>query len=206
MTSTRPEFPAGLAHLAVERTFDAGEAVFRMGAAARHVHFLAEGRVTLSRFGSQGEEVAIHAARPGEFFAEASLHSERYHCTAVVAQPARVASIPSDELRALLRRDAEFAMHWLAIVSRQLRQSRTRVERLCLKGARERVRHLLLTEGSGAAHRYTLHRSVKELAVELGLSHEALYRTLAAMERENLILRDERSLVLVRQQSAPTMK
>lgn len=202
MSSPRPELPAALAHLAVERTFNAGEAVFRMGAAARHVHFLAEGQVTLSRFGPQGEEVAIHAARAGEFFAEASLHSERYHCTAVVAQPALVASIPSDELRALLRRDAEFAMQWLSVVSRQLRQARTRVERLCLKGARERVRHLLLTEGTGAVHRYTPHGSVKDLAVELGLSHEALYRTLAAMERENLILRDEWSLVLVRQPSA----
>jgi CRP-like cAMP-binding protein len=198
MTYTRPELPAALAHLAVERTFDAGEAVFRMGAAARHVHFLAEGRVTLSRFGPQGEDVAIHAARAGEFFAEASLHSERYHCTAVVAQPALVASVPSDELRALLRRDAEFAMQWLAIVWRQLRQARTRVERLCLKGARERVRHLLLTEGTGATHRYTLHGSVKDLAVDLGLTHEALYRTLAAMEREGAIARDAGMLVLLK--------
>jgi CRP-like cAMP-binding protein len=199
MTSPQPKLPAALAHLAVERSFDAGEAVFRIGAAARHVHFLAEGRVTLSRFGPQGEEVAIHAAREGEFFAEASLHSERYHCTAVVAQPALVASIPSGDLQELLRSDAEFAMQWLAIVSRQLRQARTRVERLCLKGARERVRHLLLTEGSGAKHRYTLYGTVKDLAVDLGLSHEALYRTLAAMERENLILRDDRSFALVLQ-------
>lgn len=167
-----------------------------MGAAARHVHFLAEGRVTLSRFGPQGEEVAIHAARPGEFFAEASLHSERYHCTAVVAQAALVASIPSDELLALLRSDAEFAMQWLAIVSRQLRQARTRVERLCLKGASERVRHLLLTEGNGATHRYTLHGTVKDLAIDLGLSHEALYRTLASMEREGVIARDAATIAL----------
>lgn len=206
MTSPRPELPAALAHLAVERSFDGGQAIFRKGAAARHVHFLAKGRVRLSRFGPQGEEVAIHAARAGEFFAEASLHSESYHCTAVVVQPALVASIPSDELRALLRRDAEFAMQWLAIVSRQLRQARTRVERLCLKGARERVRHLLLTEGTGAAHRYTLHGSIKDLAVDLGLTHEALYRTLAAMERDNLVLRDDGSLALVRQPSASGAK
>ena len=196
MTSSRSELPATLAHLAVERTFDAGEAVFRMGASARHVHFLAEGRVTLSRFGPQGEEVAIHAARPGEFFAEASLHSERYHCTAVVSQPALVASIPSDELRALLRRDPEFAMQWLAIVSRQLRQARTRVERLCLKGARERVRHLLLTEGSGATHRYAMPGTAKDLAIDLGLTHEALYRTLASMEQEGLIVRDAGAIFL----------
>lgn len=203
MNAPLPGLPAALAHLAVEHSFDSGDVVFRLGAAARHVHFLAEGGVTLSRFGLQGEEVAIHAARAGEFFAEASLHSERYHCTAVVAQPATVASIPSGDLKELLRSDAEFAMQWLAIVSRQLRHARTRVERLCLKGARARVRHLLLTEGSGAAHRYTLNGSVKDLAVDLGLSHEALYRTLASMEREKLILRHEGSLALVLQPGSP---
>ena len=198
MNSLRPKLPAALAHLAVERSFGSGEAVFRMGAAARHVHFLAEGRVTLSRYGPQGEEVAIHAARAGEFFAEASLHSERYHCTALVTQSALVASIPSDELRALLHTDVEFAMQWLAIVSRQLRQARTRVERLCLKGARARVRHLLLTEGSGATHRFALHVTIKDLAIDLGLTHEALYRTLASMEREGEIGRDAAMLVLLK--------
>lgn len=197
MTSPRPELPVELARLAVERRFDAGEAVFRMGAPARHVHFLAEGRVTLSRFGLQGEEVAIHAARAGEFFAEASLHSERYHCTAVVSQTALVASISSDELRALLREDAEFAMQWLAIVSRQLRQARARVERLCLKGAPDRVRHLLLTEGSGPEHQYLLRGTVKDLAIDLGLTHESLYRTLASMEREGAIARSGTAITLV---------
>lgn len=198
MSSPRPELPPALARLATERRFDAGDAVFRMGAAARHVHFLAEGRVTLSRFGPQGEEVAIHAARAGEFFAEASLHSERYHCTAVVSQTALVASIPSAELRALLREDAEFAMQWLATVSRQLRQARARVERLCLKGAPDRVRHLLLTEGMGTHPRYLLRGTVKDLALELGLTHEALYRTLASMEREGVIARSGRAILLVK--------
>jgi CRP-like cAMP-binding protein len=190
--------PAVLAQLAAPRSLDIDEVVFRAGAQARHVHFLASGRVTLNRFGPNGEEVAIHAAHPGEFFAEASLHSERYHCTAVVAQPAVVASIPSTELRALLRSDAEFAMQWIAIVSRQLRQARARVERLCLKGAPERVRHMLLTEGSGPSHAYTLRGTVKDLAVDLGVTHEALYRTLASMQRDGVIVRDGRTIALLR--------
>lgn len=182
--------PAALAALAVRAGFAAGELVFRSGSAARHVHFLVEGKVTLSRFGPQGEPVTIHAAGPGEYFAEASLHSDRYHCDAVVVQPAVVASIPSPALRELLRRDPDFAMQWLVIVSGQLRRTRGRVERLCLKGAAERVRHLLLTEGQGPGRRYALRGTVKDLAVELGLSHEALYRTLAAMERNGSIERD----------------
>ena len=76
------KLPTALAHLAVERSFGPGEAVFRMGAAARHVHFLAQGRVTLSRFGPQGEEVAItrHAR-------ENSLQRPRCTASAITAPP-----------------------------------------------------------------------------------------------------------------------
>jgi CRP/FNR family transcriptional regulator, dissimilatory nitrate respiration regulator len=193
-----PKVPAVLAELAMSRALGAGEVVFRAGAAARHVHFLTAGRVTLSRFGADGEEVAIHAVLPGEFFAEAALHSDRYHCTAVVDQPAVVASIPSTDLRALLRGDGEFAMQWLAIVSRQLRQSRARIERLSLKSAAARIRHLLLSEGSGPTPSYTLRGTAKDLALELGLSHESLYRTLAALQRDGVIARNGMTIALLR--------
>lgn len=198
MTPVGLPLPAALSGLAQMNSFGPGELVFRNGSAARHVHFLAGGQVTLSRFGAQGEPVSIHVALAGEYFAEASLHSERYHCDAVVVQPAVVASIPSAALRELLRRDPEFALEWVAILSRQLRQTRARVERLSLKGAAERVRHLLLTEGRGAGHRYTLRGSVKDLAAELGLTHEALYRTLAAMEREGVVERNGSTIALMR--------
>jgi CRP-like cAMP-binding protein len=188
--------PESLSALAEVTSFDQGERVFHNGAAARHVHFLASGQVTLSRFGPQGEPVSIHVALAGEYFAEASLHSERYHCDAVVAQPAVVASIPSTALRDLLRRDADFALQWVAILSQQLRRTRARVERLSIKGAAARVRHLLLTEGQGAGHRYTLRGSIKDLAAELGLTHEALYRTLAAMEREGVVERSASTIAL----------
>ncbi|WP_395701977.1 Crp/Fnr family transcriptional regulator [Aquabacterium sp.] len=196
MSAASPPLPKALAALAQQQSFAAGDRVFRAGAAARHVHFLVQGQVRLSRFGRQGEAVVIHAALAGEYFAEASLHSERYHCDAEVLQPALVASIPSSALRELLQRDAEFAMHWVAILSRQLRQTRARVERLSLKGAAERVRHLLLTEGKGLAHQYTLRGSVKDLAAELGLTHEALYRTLAAMEQQGVIERRATTITL----------
>jgi CRP/FNR family transcriptional regulator, dissimilatory nitrate respiration regulator len=192
------KLPAAVAPLARTRVLGAGEVVFRAGTAARHVHFLASGRVTLSRFGPGGEEVAIHAALPGEFFAEASLHGERYHCTAVVVRPAVVESIPSAELKALLRSDGEFALQWLAIVSRQLRQARSRIERLSLKGASARIRHLLLTEGSGPQHTYALRGSLKELALELGLTHESLYRTLAGLQHDGVIARDGMTMSLLR--------
>lgn len=190
--------PGFVAELATRRSVAKGDVIFRANAPARHVFFLVRGRVVLQRYGRGGEEVVIHAAHAGEFFAEASLHSERYHCTATVAAEGEVASLDAEQLRRRLRSDSDFAMHWLAIVSRQLRSARARIERLSLRSAAERVQHLLVTEGRGDRASYALRGTARELAGELGLTHEALYRTLAAMERDGTIERRDGALALVR--------
>ncbi len=189
------KFSAQLAELARPRDLARGEVVFQLGAVARHVYFLRSGRVLLKRYGPGGEEVVIHAAAAGEFFAEASLHSERYHCTAVAAEPGQVEALESAALRQRIRSDPAFAMQWVETVSRQLRRLRARVERLSLRSAAERVDHLLLTEGQGAPPAYTPGGTLRQLAAELGLTHEALYRTLAAMQRDGRIARRDGRLI-----------
>lgn len=84
------------------------------------------------------------------------------------------------------------------MLARQLRAIRTRVERLSLKSAAERVRHLLVSEGRGVCCEVVLNGTLKDLARHLGLTHEVLYRTLAAMEREGLIERGNGVLRLVK--------
>ncbi len=192
-TGAVPEVVAGLTSRVIMAK---GDVIFRAGAPARHVFFLVRGRVTLHRFGMAGEEVAIHGALAGEFFAEASLHSDRYHCTAVATAGGEALRIASADLCARLRADPACSMAWLAIVSSQLRQARARVERLSLRGAAERVTHLLMTEGRGPMHSHAMRGTVKELASELGLTHEALYRTLATMEREGVVVREGNKLSL----------
>lgn len=188
-------FSALLAELARPRDLSRGEVVFQLGAPARHVYFLQRGRVLLKRYGPGGEEVVIHAAVAGEFFAEASLHSARYHCTAIAAEPGQVEAIESAALRQRIRADPACAMQWVETVSRQLRRLRARVERLSLRSAAERVDHLLLTEGQGVPPVYTPGGTLRQLAAELGLTHEALYRTLSAMERDGRIARRDGRLV-----------
>lgn len=190
--------PALVVELSTSRTFARGDTIFRIGTPARQVFFLLQGRVVLHRYSREGEEVVIHVAHAGEFFAEASLHGERYHCTATAAAPGELAVIDAGPLRSKLRTDPDFAMQWLAIVSGQLRSARARIERLTLRSAAERVRHLLMTEGRGEPASYALRGTARELAGELGLTHEALYRTLAAMEREGALERGPGVLRLLR--------
>lgn len=179
--------PTNLRDLATSQSFLSGDYVFRMGKKAGCVFYLKSGAVRLCRHGPQGEAVAIHHAVAGEFFAEASLLSDRYHCDAIATRDSLVESLPSDRIRKLLRSDPHFAEQWVFTLSRQLRRTRASVERLCLKGAQERLRHLLLTEGLGPTGRFEIPGTAKELAAYLGLTHEALYRTMASMKKSGAL-------------------
>lgn len=183
-----PPWPAALDRLAQRRDLPAGAVLFRHGDPARHVFALWHGQVVLRRVGVAGEDIVIHVASAGECFAEAALHSGHYHCTAEAVAPAQVAAVPTDALRARLRDDPDLALQWAALLSAQLRRTRARVERLCLRSAADRVLHLLQTEGHDGA--YTPRSSLRALAAELGLTPEALYRTLTAMQRAGRLRRD----------------
>ena len=114
--------------------------------------------------------------------------------------------MPAAALRERLDTDREFARQWLTLLARQLRAVRSRVERLSLKSAAERVRHLLVSEGRGTHCEVALAGTLKDLARNLGLTHEVLYRTLAAMEREGIIERQGTTLRLVGYRTSPPAK
>jgi CRP-like cAMP-binding protein len=197
MSSPKPRgFPSALLACAVRVSCAAGATVFRTGSPTHSVFFVETGAVRLLRFGRAGEEVVLHDARAGEFFAEASLDSTRYHCDAVASEPSELLQVPAAALRDLLEIDRAFARQWVALLARQLRDVRSRVERLSLKSAAERVRHLLVCEGHGTHCELVLEGTLKDVARNLGLTHEALYRTLAAMERDGVIERQDRRLRL----------
>lgn len=171
--------------------YSAGATVFHVGSPTHSVFFVETGAVRLVRYGRAGEEVVLHDASAGEFFAEASLDSARYHCDAVAIAPTDLLQVPAAALRELLDSDQAFAHEWVALLARQLRAVRSRVERLSLKSAAERVRHLLVSEGRGPRCEIVLRGTFKDLARQLGLTHEVLYRTLATMEREGVLERNE---------------
>jgi CRP/FNR family transcriptional regulator, dissimilatory nitrate respiration regulator len=146
-----PAFPAALRPHASRRTYVAGATIFRAGSPTRWVYYLASGCVRLIRRGRAGEEIVLHQARSGEFFAEASIDAARYHCDAVAMETATVLRVSAADLTNLIAADSEFARQWISLLARQLRAVRTRVERLSLKSAAERIRHFLLSGASGAA-------------------------------------------------------
>jgi CRP/FNR family transcriptional regulator, dissimilatory nitrate respiration regulator len=189
--------PESLCAVATRAQYKAGQTIFRRGGSVQSVYFVEIGAVRLLRFGRSGEEVILHRAAAGEFFAEASLDSARYHCDAVASEPSALLKVPAAALRRLIESDPHFAREWMALLASRLRAVRLRVECLSLKSAAERIRHLLISEGRGPNCEFTVEGTLKDLARSLGLTHESLYRSLATMERDGVVERDGPTLRLL---------
>ncbi len=172
----------------VPRRLVAGEPLFRQGDACVGVFRLVTGRIRLLRCTPGGSEVGMHTARAGELFAEASLFSTHYHCDAVALARSEVWLYPKEALARQLRAAPESLWAFTAELAHRLQGLRTRVEIRQIRSARERVLQFLRLrcDGSGL---WTTEGTLKHLAEDLGLTHEALYRALAALAREGHIER-----------------
>lgn len=188
--------PASVRAKATERKLKSGEALFRQGDRPVNFFEVVAGRVRLSRVDRSGREVVLYVAGAGETLAEASLFSNVYHCDAIAGTVATVRVYPKAALLAAFEKDRKAAQAFTATLARQVMNLRTRIEQRNIRSARDRVRHYLGVNADGNS--MTLNGTLKDLAAELGLTHEALYRTLAALARSGEIRRDGGKITLLR--------
>jgi CRP-like cAMP-binding protein len=188
--------PAALRKILSEQSLAADAYLFHQGDPANAVFAIASGSVRLERHTADGHLIVIHRARAGESLAEAALYANTYHCDAIAEAPARVIVYPKDAMLALLQTDTAIAESVTAALARHVQGLRTRLELRNVRPAQARVFSYLelLADDDG---NITLDRPLKELAGEIGLTHEALYRALADLARSGNIAREGR-LISVR--------
>ncbi len=174
-----------------------GGYLFRRNDPVRQLHVIAQGTCQLERTTMDGRALPLALLGPGQVVAEGSLFNERYGCDCRVVDCARVRSFPRQAVLDLMIQRPTLAQDWLSALAHQVMDLRTRLELRNVKSARERITlHLALQ--ADAEGRYIVPVSYKSLAQELGLSHEALYRTLARMEQAGEIRRESRIIQIGR--------
>ena len=161
--------------------------LFLTGARPQWMYFVCEGEVVLERHGPNGEVANLQRCQAG-FVGEASLTSATYHCDARTTTPSEVVRIPVRALRQALKQDYGFAERWIQMLSSEVRRLRLQNERLSLPKVQTRILHLIETEGQEGC--YILECSLKQLAKQLAVTHEALYRALAQLEKTGKITRN----------------
>jgi CRP-like cAMP-binding protein len=193
--STGHRLPETVRAVSTERALAAGQSLFRIGGATMGLFEVIRGKVRLIRTDPSGRETVLQSAAAGDLIGEASLFSPVYHCDAVASAASVVRLYPKAAILAALQ-NPEAGQAFMAMFAREIMRLRARLELSGMHSARERIRHYLVANAAPGGET-RLPGSLKELAAELGLTHEALYRTLAAMERDGVIARNRGAITLV---------
>lgn len=159
-----------------ERRSAAGSHLFHAGDEVTALYLVRQGSVQLLRHTGGGAPVSLQHAGPGDVLAEASLYSPHYHCAAQVVSDALIAAVPIAAMRARLAADATLAELWAKHLAREVQTARLRSEIRSLRTVAERL-DAWLGENSWALPPKGNWRNI---AADIGVSPEALYRELAA--------------------------
>ena len=159
---------------APRRTLAKGQTLFRLGTPVERLYLVETGHISLERPLPSGQTVPFQQAGPGDILAEASVYASTYHCDAIIRAPTRIAACPVSEFRAALHRDPSRAEAWAAHLARTVHNTRWRAEIRSLKTVAERLDAWL-----DRGHPLPPKGQIQNLAEELAVSREALYRELA---------------------------
>ena len=186
--------PKGLLGQCHAHHFEKGDYLFHQGNKPEYMFFIVSGEAVLTRISSHGEPTILQRCKGG-FVSEASLLVDAYHCDAIATHNGQAIMLPIESLREALA-DSKFSMKWVQLLSKEIMRLRTQSERLGLKDIRSKLIHLIETEGKQGV--LTLQSDFKSMASEIGVTHEALYRAIATLEKEGLLEKHPNSLELLK--------
>lgn len=173
-----------------------GETLFRQGDATFAIFAVRKGRVRLMRYLADGGSACLYVAHAGDTFAEAALYSPQYHCDAIADMDSEIELHPKDIVTAIFSQDPNASQAFAEHLARQVISLRAHLELRNIRSARERVWQYLWLNTTESNQRVTFKRPLKDIALDIGLTHEAFYRALSELEKDGLISRQLRQVSL----------
>jgi len=180
------------------RSLAQNEALFRQGDKVNAIYFVEAGRLRLERQTFDGRSLVVGTTSSGKFFVEAALFADVFHCDAVATEPSQVCIYPKAAVLSALRADPANAMSFLSLVAHQVIELRHRIEIMKVRSAKERVMLYLDLNAGPDGRTVDLRSQLQDIASELGLTREVLYRTLASLEQAGAIERAGARILLKR--------
>ena len=159
-------------------TLAGAETLFLQGSKTTGLFHVISGTIDLTRTTKNGHHVIIHRARSGDTFAEASLFSDTYHCTATAVTEAVVIECKREAILRLLETDLAFSRSMIASFALQIQEGRRRLELLSMS-AEERI-IAALADG-------LLVDDIASFSEIVGLAPETAYRTLGKLSKKGVV-------------------
>jgi CRP/FNR family cyclic AMP-dependent transcriptional regulator len=186
---------AQLAQVAVPRSYEAGEAVFREGDSGDTCYVVREGSVRITRRHSDGRVITLAELREGAIFGELAMFGGETRSASVEAlERTRALAILSADMRRIMLRHPEIAVKMLEGLADRLRGANERIARQSFQTVAGRVASALLSQaqarsadGENADRDVVIEATQAEIAQLAGASRESASRFLAKLERAGLI-------------------
>jgi CRP-like cAMP-binding protein len=164
-----------------ERQLAAGSLLFRNGDPVVSLFLVRTGELRLVRMLPHGFQLTLQRAGSASVLAEASLFADRYHCDALAAEHSTLMAVPIADARAALESDAALACVLARHLAGEVQRTRTRAEILSLKSVADRIDAWMAVNGDALPPKGRWN----QVASEIGISPEALYRELARRRRSD---------------------
>ncbi len=161
-----------------------GELAFHQEEKTRGLFFVSAGKIELRRTTETGGLVTVHRAQSGETFAEASLFTDAYHCDAIAVTDTSLIELERTYVLSHLQNDPDFAIAMTKHLAKQNQFYRRKIEILAIKNATARVYSALSDN--------LLQSDIISFASEIGLTHEAVYRSLRKLVDQGRVLQKGR--------------
>ena len=107
-----------------ERSYMAGQTIFKEGQAGGEMHIILDGRVETFLLDDEGQRVVLAEIEKGEMFGELSLFDNAARSASAVAlEPTRTCIVDRKDLERLFTRKPHAALDILAVLSQRLRRT-----------------------------------------------------------------------------------
>lgn len=193
---SEPHFRALMNH-AHAQVFPAGLDLLQQGDPADFLHVLVEGRVEL--FATRGgRQTTMAIVEPvASFIIAACITDEPYLMSARTVARSRIVLVPAQELKAVFRQDAAFAVSVIDELAGSYRSMVRHAKSLKLRNSRERVAACLLqlSRQQGDRQGFLLPLEKRRIASWLGMTPENLSRALKSLEPDGVKIDGRRVII-----------
>jgi CRP-like cAMP-binding protein len=202
-----------IAQLAVPRSFDSGQVVFREGDRSDTCYVVHAGRARAVHDHGDGRTITLATFGSGDIFGELALfEDERRSATVEALEPTSVLAVLGPDMRRLMAEHPQIAMRLLIALARRLRESNERLARRSFQTVQSRVASVLselvaqarpvtapapgVPNREEAGHDVPILATQADLAKLAGSSRESASRFLAVLERAGVISQGRGKLVV----------
>ena len=183
-----------VAKVAVPRSWDRGQVIFREGDVGDTCYLLRSGAIVLTREHQDGRMVALAELRAGMLFGElAMFRGETRSATAEALEPTTAVALLAGDVQRLIRRNPDLALKLLASLAERVSRTNERLLQQSFQTVAGRVASALLAQtisrqADGAPDADVLIKSTQaEIAHLAGTSRESASRFLATLERAGIV-------------------